>query len=812
MLKNYLRIALRSLWKQFGYTIINVTGLSLGILCCLFSTLYVLHELGYDRFHEHAEHTYRVTLEFRYADQGTQSAMTPVPVAPTMARTLPTVVQATRLWRDRSGAMTVRFEEQTFLEDKILFADSTVFDVFTIPFVQGRPETALVDPYTMVITERTAQKYFGAENPLGKTLFVREPSDRDVFEYVITGVVENMPKHSHIQFDFLASYVTQRWSRSENWVNFGLYTYIRLRDGANPAAVEQDLATLVATHAGPQIQERFGMSPEAFRAAGNRYDFRLQPITRIHLHSNLDDELTANGDIRYVYFFSAVALFVLLLACINFINLATARAAGRAREVGVRKALGSARGQLMRQFLLESTLLSLLAVGLALLLGSLLLPALSTIASIDFATTLPDPLHIGVLLISLTLLVGLMAGGYPAFFLSSFSPARVLKMGGAQPDGRSRLRSGLVVFQFAITIILIAGTIVILQQMQYIQNKKLGFTAERVLVMEGAEVMGRRIEAFKQALSNQPGIVSVTNSEEVPGRPLSASLFRMEGTAVDAVVPLEFTYTGFGFVETLGLNLVAGRSLSGSYATDSLAVLLNESAVARLGLEDPVGKRLVWPGESIYTIVGVVEDFHTASLRQEITPLVLLGPDPRNTNRPNLLVSARVETDDLPRTLAAAEATWNTFAPSQPFTYTFLDQDFAALYRTERMTAQIFSGFATLSLLIACFGLFGLAAYSAAQRTKEIGIRKVLGATVSSIIMLLSKEYLRLVAIAFVIAAPLAFVLMGQWLNDFAYRIDLSWTIFLIAGAIALLVAIFTVSYQATRAALADPVQSLRYE
>ena len=313
-------------------------------------------------------------------------------------------------------------------------------------------------------------------------------------------------------------------------------------------------------------------------------------------------------------------------------------------------------------------------------------------------------------------------------------------------------------------------------------------------------------------MGSQPGIVSVTNSEEVPGRPLSANLFRLEDTAADAVVPLEFTYAGFGFVETLGLDLVAGRSLSSAYATDSLAVLLNERAVARLGLEDPVGQRLVWPGESTYTIVGVVADFHTASLRQAITPLVLLGPDPRNTNRPNLLVSARVETNDLPSTIAAAEETWKNFAPTQPFTYSFLDQDFAALYRTERKTAWIFSGLAGLALLIACFGLFGLAAYTAAQRTKEIGVRKVLGATVASIIMLLSREYLQLVGIAFLIAAPLAYVLMGQWLNDFAYRIDLSWTIFLIAGATALLVAISTVSYQAVRAALADPVQSLRYE
>ncbi|HMB93668.1 MAG TPA: FtsX-like permease family protein, partial [Rhodothermales bacterium] len=368
------------------------------------------------------------------------------------------------------------------------------------------------------------------------------------------------------------------------------------------------------------------------------------------------------------------------------------------------------------------------------------------------------------------------------------------------------------VFQFAITIVLIAGTAVMTNQMRYIQHKKLGFDAEQVIVLEGTEVMGQQIEAFKEALLKQPGIVSATNSELVPGRPFAADLFRLEEAPDDALVSLQYTYTGFDFAETLGIDLVAGRSLSREYATDSLAVLLNESAVARLGLDEPVGKRLVWPNESTYTIIGVVEDFHTASFRQEIGPVVLLGPDPRNTNRPNLLVSARIEMDDLPRTLAAAEITWKAFAPTQPFRYTFLDQDFAALYRSEHITGRIFSGFAMLAVLIACFGLFGLAAFTATQRTKEIGIRKVLGATVPGIVLLLSREFLKLVGIAFVIAIPVAYFLMAQWLDNFAYRVDMGIGLFLFTGGLALVIALATVSYQSIRAALADPVQSLRYE
>ena len=812
MLKNNLKIALRTLRRQPGYTFINVTGLAIGILCCVFTTLYVLDELRYDRFHEDADEMYRITLDLSFGDQETRSALSAVPVAPTMVRDLPAVEQATRLWRDTSGRMTVRYQDQAFLEDRVLFADSNVFDVFSFPLLRGNPATALQNPYTIVITERMVRKYFGTDDPMGKTLRIREPSDRDIFEYEVTGVVQNPPAHSHIQFDFLAAFTTQRGSRSENWLNVGVYTYLTLRDGADAAAVEPDLSALVARYAGPQIQENLGSSLTTFTAEGNRYSYHLQPLTRIHLYSRLDDELTPNGDIRYVYLFGAVALFVLLLACINFINLATARAVGRAREVGVRKALGSGRGQLIQQFLTESTLLSFLALVLALILYEAFLPVLNAIAHKNLGDSLPNPLLAGTILVGFTLMVGLLAGSYPAFALSAFRPARVLKTGSLQHGKRSTLRNGLVVFQFAITIVLIAGTAVITNQMRYIQQKKLGFDAEQVIVLEGAEVMGRQIEAFKEALLKQPGIVNATNSELVPGRPFAADLFRLEGASDDALVSLQYTYTGFDFVETLGLDLVAGRSLSREYTTDSLAVLLNKSAVARLGLNDPVGKRLVWPNESTYTIVGVVEDFHTASFRQEIGPVVLLGPDPRNTNRPNLLVSARIETDDISRTLAAAEATWKTFAPTQPFRYAFLDQDFAALYRAEHITGRIFSGFALLAVLIACFGLFGLAAFTATQRTKEIGIRKVLGATVPGIVLLLSREFLKLVGIAFVIAVPVAYFLMRQWLDNFAYRVDIGVGVFLFTGGLALLIALATVSYQAIKAALADPVQSLRYE
>lgn len=811
MIKNYLKIAIRNLRKHRGYAFINIFGLALGMASCIAITLYVQDEVSYDQFFEEADRIYRVALDVSLQGEAMQTAYTSRPLAATLMADVPEVEQATRLWYDPSGSMVVRHEAQRFPEDRLFFADSNFFEVFSIPLIQGDPKTALRDPFTIVLTESTARKYFGASDPMGQTLSIREPADRDLFEYTVTGVMADLPHNSHMAFDFLASYVTQRQSRSSSWLGFGVYTYLKVREGASRDALEAKLPVLFETYGGPQLQEAFGVTLADFESAGSHYHYFLQPLTEIHLYSNLEDELKPTGDARLVYLFAAIAAFVLLLACVNFVNLATARAARRTMEVGIRKTLGAQRVQLISQFLAEAILLSLLALVLAVTLVQLAAPFLSIITGKPMTLTSSDALRFAPLLLGLGLLVGIGAGAYPALYLSLFRPIAVLK-GKGQPGQQSRLRDVLVVLQFGIATALVACTAIVYSQMDYMLDKRLGFNPEQVVVLDGTEVLGRQGEAFRQALRAIPGVMHVTNGAQVPGRRFEGSIFHPAGAPDDEGALLEYTYASFDFVETLGLELAAGRSLSRDNTTDSLAVLLNESAVRQLGLTDPVGQQLEWRGESTYTIVGVLKDFHITSLHREIGGVALLGPDPRNTNRPNLLAAARLQTENLPGTLAAIESTWNQFVPQEPFVYTFMDASFAQLYQAEQRTSRLIALFAGLAILIACFGLFGLAAYMAEQRTKEIGIRKVLGATVSSIVMLLSKDFVKLIVVGIVVAVPSAYLVMGRWLESFAYRIDISWQIFLIAGGAALLVAGLTVSFQAIKAAVADPVKSLRYE
>ncbi len=810
MIKNYLTIALRNLKKHKVYTTINVFGLALGMACCIAIALYVHDEQRYDRFVDNADRVYRVALDVSIQGSETRTAFTSRPLASTLRTDLPEVEQTTRLWHDPSGSMIVRYNDQRFPEDGVFYADSTFFEVFPLPFVQGDPQTALREPFTIVLTASMARKYFGQENPMGQVLALREPSDRDIFEYTVTGVMADLPEQSHMAFDFLASYVTQRQSQSESWLGFGVYTYITLHAGTSADAVRAKLPALFETYGGPQIREAFGATLADFTAAGNYYRYFLQPLTDIHLHSNLEDELKPTGDARLVYLFVAIAVFVLLLACVNFVNLATARAARRTMEVGIRKTLGAQRVQLIGQFLAESTLLSLLALVLAVTLVQVSFPLLNAVTGKTLTLATADMLRLAPFLLGLGLFAGIGAGAYPAFYIAAFRPHAVFKK---ERLGRtSWLRDVLVVFQFGIATALLACTAIVFSQMQYMLDKRLGFTPEQVVVIEGAEVMGAQSEAFRQTLRALPGVVRVSNASQVPGRHFNGSLFRLADMPDDAALPIEYTYASYDYVETLGLEIVAGRSLSRAFTTDSLAVLLNETAVQQLGLDDPIGKELVWGGESTYTIVGVVKDFHITSLHREIGPVVLLGPDPRNTNRPNLLAIARLEVEDLSTTLAALEHTWNQFAPQEPFAYTFLDETFAQLYEAEQQTSRLITLFAGLAILIACFGLFGLAAYMAEQRTKEIGIRKVFGATISGIVLLLSKDFAKLVVAAIVVGAPLAYLTMQRWLDTFAYRVEISWVIFLVTGLAALGVALLTVSFQAIRAALADPVEALRYE
>lgn len=808
MLRNYITVALRTMRRHTGYTAINVFGLAVGISCAFLIATYVLHEVSYDDFHEDADSIYRITYDRRLGDEETHTALTPPALAGVVRQSLPGATEAVRLWRDTPGTMTVRYRDRAFQEEGVVFADSNVFRTFSFPLLRGDARTALNEPYTIVLTERAARKYFGDEDPLGQTLVVRPPADRDLFDYTVTGIVADPPSTSHIQFDFLASVSAQWMSRSENLVDFGVYTYVELQEGVDPQAFEARFNDVAAARADRQMRTETGLSIDVMEEQGGRYRFHLQPLTRIHLHSRLQNEFTANGDVRSVLFFSTIAIIVLLLACVNFINLATARGAARAREVGLRKVMGAARGRLVAQFLTESILLTFAALGVAVLITAAATPVLTTATAMDVYV---PPAKVAIPLVTaFTFLLGGAAGLYPAVVLSSLRPERALKGGFSAADGRPTLRNGLIVIQFAVSIVLLAGTAVVHRQMQYVQETHVGSEEERVVVLEGAEVMGRQIEAFKREALAIPGVERITNSEQVPGRPFSTALFRAEGES--ELVEMAYTYAGFDFVETYGLELMVGRSLSRARAEDSLGVILNQTAVDRLGLADPVGKQIVWPDESTYSVVGVVQDSHVASLRHEIAPVAFLGPDPRNQNRPNLLVSARIVSDGLPETLAALGDVWTTFAPAQPFVYRFVDHEFDALYRRDRVSGRLFGGFAAIAMLLACIGLLGLTAYTSELRTKEIGIRKVLGASVSGIVVLLSKDYIRLVGIAFLVALPAAYVLADLWLRDFSRHVNLGPAPFLTAGAVAAVLAVSTVGYHAARSALRDPVESLRSE
>jgi putative ABC transport system permease protein len=810
MLKNYLKIALRNLLRHKGYSLINVAGLAVGIACCLLILLYVQDELAYDRHHEKAGQIYRAALDGRLADKDFHFAVSCAPLAVILPQELPEVLASTRL-RNRSGVL-VRSGEKRFTEDHIFYADSTVFGVFTFPLVQGDPKTALAHPNAIVLTVAMAAKYFGDENPIGKTLAL---DDQD---YQITGVMQDAPRQSHFHPDFLAAMATLPDSRDPSWLNNNFYTYLVLPANTSATEFEAKVATVVKKYVDPQVKAAVGIGFDEFVASGGRYRYYLQRLPDIHLHSKLDVEIEANGDIKYLYIFSAIAVFILLIACINFMNLATARSANRAKEVGIRKVLGSFRSQLVQQFLSESILISVIALLIAIGLAELLLPFFNNLAAkqlqADFLSG--NPARFG--LIGFALLVGIIAGSYPAFFLASFQPVSVLKGKLSRPGGTGSrwLRSGLVVFQFAISIALIAGTAVVQQQLQYVQRQNLGFDKEHVVVIQKAGKLKQQSPAFKQELLRSPEVLNASAATEVPGRWFSNTTVQPEGAPPDRFELLWYLAADEDFVKTLGMKIIAGRNFSKAFSTDSSAVILNETAVKRLGLTEAVGKKIVLMGrtreESLkFTVIGVLKDFHFESLRQEIRPLALFPQRALRERAPGF-VAVRLRPKNLPATLAFLENKWREFVPHHPFEYSFLDADFEALYRAEQRTGRIFGAFSALAILIACLGLFGLASFMTEQRTKEIGVRKVLGASVAQVVILLSKDFTRLVLIALMIAAPAAYLAMNRWLQDFAYRIEISWWVFALAGSVALFIALLTVSTQAIKAALANPVEALRYE
>jgi putative ABC transport system permease protein len=810
MLRNYLKIAIRSLWRHKAFTAINIFGLALGLACCLLILLFVRHELSYDRFHEKADRMVRV--EFRGSVQGQKmnEAHVMPPVAQTLLAEYPEVEEATRL--RPYGTPKIRKDEALFRNLSFAFADSNFFQVFSLPLLQGDPLSALSQPHTLVISQAAARSLFGEQNPLGRQL--QFPDWQQAF--TVTGIMADMPENSHFQFELLGSMASFPEARSTSWMVSEFYTYLVLAPGYDHKQLEDKLPQLAEKYMSPQLQQAMGISLAQFKEAGNSIGLYLQPLTDIYLHSEASGALKAGGNVQYVYIFSAIALFMLLIACINFMNLSTAGASKRAREVGVRKVLGSGQRQLVVQFLLESMLLSLLALLLALVLVHLAQPLFTQLSGkgLDLSLT-AQPWLLPALLL-LTVVVGVLAGSYPAFFLSSFKPVAVLKGGkfsGAAGDRSGGIRSGLVVVQFMISIGLIIGTLVVYQQLQYIQNKEVGYTRDQVLVLHESQALGGKLQAFQQQLLQDPRVLSVSTSGYLPAGPsFNNNFFLYPQEDVSQQVKTLRYDVDEQYIPTLGMQLLAGRNFSAQRGGDATAMVLNETAARALGLgEEALGVTLTTANNegvrTSYQVIGIVADFHFRSLHERISPLVMVqGESPSGS------VIVKAQTDDMPGLLASLAAQWTSFAPEEPFSYSFLDERYAQAYQAEQKLGLMLGLFAGLTIFVACLGLFGLALFTAERRTKEIGIRKVLGASEGSLVLLLSRDFIKLLLIAFLIASPIAGYFMHHWLQDFAYRIELSGWVFAGAGLLALFIALATVSVQALKAALANPVKNLRTE
>ena len=811
MLQNYVKIAWRNLVRNRAFSAINIIGLSMGLATCMLISLFVLDELSYDRFNEKADRIVRVI--FRGSIQGGKmnEAHVMPPVAKTLKADYPEVLESTRLRGGGSPLITVG--DKTFKDDEIAYVDSNFFQVFTLPLLQGDAKTALIRPYTAVITQKMARKYFGNDNPIGKVVTIK---DRQT-TYQITGVMDKVPTNAHFHFDLFISMASRQDAQSNSWMESEFHTYLVLPKGYDYRQLEAKMPQVVEKYMGPQLQQAMGMTLAQFRQKGNDIGLFLEPLTNIHLHSDMTQNLEAGSDIRYVYIFGAVALFMLLIACINFMNLSTASASRRAKEVGIRKVLGSVKMALANQFLIESLLLTAMALLLAIGLVYMALPLFNQLAGKELSLNFTANPWLLPSLLVLGLLVGILAGSYPAFFLSSFKPIAVLKGGTAFrkfTSGRNSisLRSGLVVFQFFISISLMVGAIVVYRQLSYIQNKKLGYDKDQVLVLPETWLLGKKEDVFRNQIMQDPRVVNVSTSGYLPAGPSYNNNFTVypETNSTQLVKTLRYDID-YNYISTLGMQLAAGRNFSRQYGTDSSGVILNETAAQTLGWGNKaLGHTITNTNndgkKSTYRVIGIVKDFHFKSMHERIAPLVMVLGHNSGT------VIVKVKTKDISELLASLKQQWNQLMPEAPFTYSFLDERFMATYRAEQKIGTILGIFAGLTIFVACLGLFGLATFTAEQRTKEIGVRKVLGASVGSIVALLSKDFLKLVAIAILIAVPVAWYTMSRWLEDFAYKIDITWWMFALAGLLSVGVALLTVSFQSVKAALMNPVTSLRSE
>ena len=809
MLQHYIKIALRSLLKNKIYTAINLSGLAIGSACCLLISLYVYDEISYDKFFDDSERIYRVALERQYPTNTRYFGSSPVNLATTLKENYDEVEHAGRIYRMFfQNQLTVQIEDRAFIETKFLFADNDFLDVFSFDFLEGNPDRALDHRTNVILNKSTAEKYFGNQSAMGQSI---ELGDSVL---TVTGVVADVPPNSHMDFDLLGSIWSQgnlvQAAENNSWINPWLYTYIKLREGADPKALENQFIEMVRIHGLPSILTQLGLSESDYLTSGNAFNYFLQPVEDIHLQSNLDVELQANSSIIYVYLLSAIVLFILLISGINFVNLATARSTERAKEIGVRKVMGSTRASLVRQFLTESNVVSLVALILAVTVVWITLPHFGQLVGKNLTmATLATPAVIAGLLVG-ALIVGTLAGLYPAFMLSAIKSAKVLK-GQFKSSGKGvGLRNFLIVFQFLISIVMISGTLLLNKQMRYLNGKSLGFDSENVLVVEQAQHLGQQNEVFRNTIQQLEAVNGVAGGFAMPGDFIG----NLIATSTNPEIPQVRTFTntvGDDYAVTLGLEIIDGRDF-GIQFNDSAKVIINETAAQLLGYADPIGQRVLntntQNGGSGFEIVGVVKDYHHHSLHTEIAPMLLFNIQSNTANLPNIAV--RISSSNYLNTIKQIESAWDELVDSQPFTFKFMDDKLQNLYQADKKAGAIFSLFTVLAVILACIGLFGMAAYATQQRTKEIGVRKVLGASVGNIVVMLSKDLTKLILIAYLLSLPIVYLSMTKWFENFAYHTNVDMFTLLIAGACTLILAWLTIGYYAIRAAVLNIVACLR--
>lgn len=815
MFKNYLKVAWRNIVRKKGFSFINVTGLAIGMTVCLLILLFVQHELSYDTYHRRAEDLYRLERAWLSADgslRGQFASLAPAFVV-FLEKEFPEIENAVRIYPVETALVSVG--DTHYEEKRIYFAEKDIFDIFSIPLIKGDPQTALAEPDGLVISQSIARKYFRDEDPVGKQMEFDQ-----TYLFQVSAVMEDTPSNSHVHFDFLAPYLALKGLRgsgerdyfhgTRNFSDNVTFAYVRFVPGTDPNAVRAKIPGFMDRVLGTRKDKDGNIVPAS---RGNT--ILLSKVTDIHLHSHTSKELEVNGDIRYVNLFTIIAVFVLIIACINFMNLSTARATQRAREVGLRKVVGANRRRLTTQFLGESLMVALMAIGLALILVALLLPSFNAFTDRNMTFgMLFNPAGL-LTVFGVFFLTGIVSGFYPALYLSAFRPATILRGELTRGTRGALMRKSLVVFQFVISAALIVGVGVVYKQMRFLQNADLGFERENIIMLRADERIKQNWQEFKQQLTGSPHILSATLSKRAPtGRLLDSPGFRVEVNGQMLTNPFSMPHNRveYDFFKTYGMEIIAGRDFSLEYPTDAnKAFILNETAVRRLGLERPedaVGLP-VWTIAPFLSgnVIGVVQDFNYESMHHEIIPIITyIQPIQANT------VSIRLAAGRIDVALGDAETVWKRFNPEYPFQYDFLDDRIAEQYRNEQRMMQMSGYFSLLAIFIACLGLFGLASFMAEKRTKEIGIRKVMGASLTNIMILLSREFTMLVLVANIIAWPLAYFAMREWLNNFAYQTGMGWAVFVLAGLLTFFISLLTVSYQAVRAALTDPAVAIRYE